>query len=381
MKKSFSVLVMVFILYFVVLAVGPASAQVPTSTPHPSSTPKNTLTPTPTIDCPPGLPEGWGTYTPSPLWMLECEPCLNALTPTSTGLPSVTPTHSGTGTPYPTFTPTGTVTPTATPQLDLISLNGSPFFDLIPINWVSVQTIGDNTFTCQDMGNYIYCAGVITVYDPDPSQDDWLRVHVPITAPETTPIYSSINLFGSMGWGNSLWASNDTYAGNGYARLYGNLTSYNPFMYPNNFFTMPFSGDPNGLSNMILVLQHLGSAGNVWNGTFTYEWYISPYPNLITPTPTTTPTVTPTIVNDLSCGSVSTFDTGFDFELFIPDGEANCSMGWDEFGFLEYTVPAVQICLQPVQFGVIRMYGQDYEVGIYGLVGAVAFLYRFLKTI
>jgi len=96
---------------------------------------------------------------------------------------------------------------------------------------------------------------------------------------------------------------------------------------------------------------------------------------------TATPTSVPATAFAGMCGTVAPFDSGFGFDLFVNDGDPNCNIGWNEFGFLEYTVPAVQICLQPVDIGVIRLFAEDYEMGVYALVAGAAFFWRFWRTI
>ena len=81
------------------------------------------------------------------------------------------------------------------------------------------------------------------------------------------------------------------------------------------------------------------------------------------------------------CASVSPLDSGFGWDLFVDDGSPNCDMGWDAFDVLDYHVPTVQICLQPVRFGVIKLFSQSYEVGIFALAVAAAFFWRFWRTI
>jgi len=93
-----------------------------------------------------------------------------------------------------------------------------------------------------------------------------------------------------------------------------------------------------------------------------------------TPGPPGTPVVS-------YCASVSPLDSGFGWDLFVDDGSPNCDMGWDAFDVLDYHVPTVQICLQPVRFGVIKLFSQSYEVGIFALAVAAAFFWRFWRTI
>jgi hypothetical protein len=119
-----------------------------------------------------------------------------------------------------------------------------------------------------------------------------------------------------------------------------------------------------------------------WSGFYIYDGadiYISSLPVVLGGT--ATPVPTQAVFDTGFCASVSPVVDGFGFDLFIPDGEPNCSMGWDEFGVGDYTIPAAQICLQPSQFGVIRLFGSDYEIGIYALAAAAAFYWRYFRTV
>jgi hypothetical protein len=117
------------------------------------------------------------------------------------------------------------------------------------------------------------------------------------------------------------------------------------------------------------------------DGQATY--YLSIYPIDQPPVIETTPTPSP--FEGLYCSTVNgagqDLDLGFGFDLFVEDGALNCNVGWEEFGFLDYTIPAVQICLQPVQFGVVEMWGEEFEMGLLGLVILVAFAWRYLRTV
>jgi hypothetical protein len=362
--------------------------------PSPSPTPFD-------ASCPVGTPAGWGTYTPSPLWSVECGACAVIVTPTLTLTPSPVPTWSGIGTPpatgtgTPLATVTGTPLVTATPFLDNISLFSSPSFQLWPMNWTSVETITGNSFSCSDNGDYIHCSGVISLDDPVDNQDDFFVITLPLLVPASSNVYSKINLYGSMGWDNSWWGSNDSYALVGYSRLYSgtdvsfhpasftSVNSYNPIMYSSRYMLAHNVGDSDGMVPMYLRLGHLGSAGHTWSGSFTYDWTISLVPDFLTPTPSLiTPTPTSLPVFDTGyCSSIAPPLSDFGFDLFVPDGEPYCELGWEAFEAGTVTMPKVKICFQPSAFGVITMFSYDYEVGTLGLAIAAAFIWRFMRTV
>lgn len=318
------------------------------------------------FECPVGTPAGWGTYTPSPLWYLECEYCV--WTPTSTALPpTITPTHDGTGTPYPTSTIT--VTP---------SITGTP--------------TGEGMHCIDLVGSYSCWTGSIDTYDYDFSTafgnatyDELFVVAVPETYSSVT-FYYSYDITFTWSGAHSLYAPSPLHEV--WARNEGE---------PNwaKFLNNPLSGCVAGVSGSChfeyegqhtFTLQPgktLEFAVSINNQNVAYpagvtvlsgNAYVSVV-GFVTPTPQVTP------AGYGFCQTVAPIDPAFGFELFVPDGPANCDMGWDEFGVGDYTIPAVQICFQPSQFGVIRLFGKDYEVGIYGLAAAAAFLWRYFRTV
>jgi len=96
------------------------------------------------FSCPSGQPGGYGTVTPDPYWVINCQQCVTPLveTPTpynGTGTPEITGTPPTTETPVPTGTPqegitltlvladfTNTSSPYVTQTGDLICVNDSP---------------------------------------------------------------------------------------------------------------------------------------------------------------------------------------------------------------------------------------------------------------
>jgi len=113
------------------------------------------------------------------------------------------------------------------------------------------------------------------------------------------------------------------------------------------------------------------------------EWWISPVPFICDPT---IPIPEP---EDPIGGYCSTLMPsggmfgGFGFDLFQPDPnyQTNCDIGWEEFGFDTYTVPAVEICFQPTVFGVVKLFNVDFPVGTFGLVVAAAAIWRYFTKI
>lgn len=325
------------------------------------------------FECPVGTPAGWGTYTPSPLWYLECEYCV--WTPTSTALPpTITPTHDGTGTPYPTATVTLTPAVTSTPS------NGS--------------------FTCLGLHGADCFSGAVSTYEHEFEEGfgnngffGAMGIHVlSIPASETLIIYYNFDVLAT-------WTgAHENYSPIIQTRMwaYDPVTSWGGYIY-DDWFTGCLPG-------VAGTCHHTSSGSVTFTNVSNYNeqgfdfWFDFRNPNVswgsgntniagslrlsldgFPSTPTPTSQLTPAGYG--FCQTVAPIDPAFGFELFVPDGPANCDMGWDEFGVGDYTIPAVQICFQPSQFGVIRLFGKDYEVGIYGLAAAAAFLWRYFRTV
>lgn len=311
------------------------------------------------FECPVGTPAGWGTYTPSPLWYLECEYCV--WTPTSTALPpTITPTHDGTGTPYPTATVTTTPVYTPTPEANPIRFNpdelshgvtnGVSVIDVVSPSLLHISYTGDWNPYISDITISI----VDTLLRPEAFSYDlyyyvtFAGTHDPWNAPMQcfNAWYAPMNCSAPAGGVVTGVFHEDEFWG-----ATGSVAFFGTYFDPNSWGSRSF---------------------DAWLSLH------APYePSSSTPTPTVT--VTPAGYG--FCNTVAPVDPAFGFDLFVPDGEPNCDMGWDEFGVGDYTIPAVQICFQPSQFGVIRLFGKDYEVGIYGLAAAAAFLWRYFRTV
>jgi hypothetical protein len=364
-----------------------AVAQVPTPSATfipPSSTPTSGF-----FDCPVGTPLGWGTYTPSAGWILECGDCASITTPTATGIPStpnptqyavqtqqaicqtavvgggVTPEGCG-NFPTPTITPTSIIT--VTPNATQMACGG------FTISFVS-QSAGifpsSGSLICSPEGSNVRCQGTLTQTDQHDTTDQMMTMFFSstgLTAGQTLDISGVFSISSVYGVYPTLPI---------FFTGFGFFGSGSPNPRPSNWSLTLGSPSPNGEFN--IAMYGGGIAGTVI--TYTVDILFSrsvTCSNL--PTPTPSPSATPFI--DVGyCSSVAPTISEFGFDLFVPDGEPNCDMGWDEFGVGEYTVPAVQICFQPSQFGVIRLFGKDYEVGVYGLAAAAAFLWRYFRTV
>lgn len=319
---------------------------VPTATFIPPS-----LTPTPfDPGCPPGTPSGWGTYTPSPLWLLECEHCFWTATPTG-----ITPTVTGTP---PTATPTQP-TPTNTPSV----LPGG----------LSCGSITDGSCTVYDGGSRVSL--------------------VSLSIRNTASVWASWNMDSSL-VGKSVWVNTYLYG------AWDNTCGYDDrppswSWYLNGSsarFTPTYNPIDLGISASMTVNRLDEISVTAMGEGFSFLQMVSGWPcsynthsgivDVYTYNPAVvTPTPSPTPFGPAYCGSVSPYDNGFGWDLFEEDGPPNCDLGWEEFSFLEYTIPPVEICLQPVKFGVVKLFGTEYEVGIFGLAIAAAFFWRFWRTI
>lgn len=317
--------------------------------------------------CPIGTPAGWGTYTPSPLWGLECGACASIQgtgTPTQTvtpwigtGTPPVgcTPFPSGTGTPSAgcsmTVTPVPTIqpsaVPTASPNWTWDIPAGASFNRAVSNGGLTLHVWGSGSFgNIVEIRLYLHSIKYTTVALPS----------------EIVPIYFSIAMLPSRGW----WS----------------FTNFQGTRY------YPSGGIISGFQNISLSRQ-LPSEFQTWaadGGTyssFDAWWNIgSPVQIEGTSTPTVAPSPTATPYFDGGyCSTIAPPLSDFGFDLFVPSGVANCSLGWEAFTAGTIEVPAVKICFQPSEFGVIKLFGSDYEIGIIALAAAAAFIWRFMRTV
>lgn len=396
-KRLFSFLVACFIVGVLLLppavAVGASVLSTVTATfipPSPSPTPINKT-------CPVGTPSGWGTYTPSPLWAIECGQCdavagtaTPTVTPTlwlGTGTPPVgcTPIPAGTGTPSPScgFAPTATASPSPSPTPSN-SCGGSISVTNISLPAInSVTTLISNSLVCEIInGTSVWCHGQIVYRDNHATSDmGWQGVQVSISPlPNTKTVYIRNKNWSAGGLTLSMYSG----AHSGSATIGGGTGAG----------TCDGIGDiggqdrnnvcgsgSGGITTLILAVVSTGASGNISTNNIDSTFSLSQdLACLVTPMVSPSPSPTP-YVNSGYCSSIAPPLDDFSFDLFKNDGAVNCDMGWDGFTVGETEFPSVQICFQPVQFGVIKMFGQEYELGVIALAVATAFIWRFMRTV
>jgi hypothetical protein len=357
-----------FIIGFVTMPVSAEVLRQITITPSPTFIPPSITPTTYSYACPVGTPLGWGTYTPSPLWQTTCGACASlptsTIVPTSTIIPltgtamALTATSTITPSPSPTVTPTRTATPVS-----------SFYFGNLEVTWNNPSGEGNYSCTSNPVStgqSSITCSGNLKYTDASTSAG--------------YATYFGFKFRGDANTGSipATYYYSISYTGNGVHNYCDNENSFNMST------TIPCSsGTLTGATNTTYFLGvrsdsfSTNSFTGVVGGPFSIT--VQSYPlEAATATPTLTPTTIPYI--STYCSSVAPQFDDFGFDLFQPEGEPNCAIGWDEFGVGDYTMPAAQICLQPSKFGVIRLFAIDYEVGVYGLVAAAAFFYRFFRT-
>jgi len=173
MKRYIFLIPVFFFIGF--LGLSPAGAMAVKSIQQATITATNTfIPPTPTATlainstCPQGTPAGWGTYTPSPLWLLECGNCQSVVgtgTPTSTATPLYSPTPliwytTTSGTPYlvASVTPTQTATPAGLPVHNVVMSCTAPN---TATAGGSASLVYPNNYACQyTFTNYRMANGV-----------------------------------------------------------------------------------------------------------------------------------------------------------------------------------------------------------------------------
>jgi len=313
-------------------------------------------------------PAGWGTYTPSPGWNVDCRQCVLTLMPIPTQSeatvippvcvpgPTVPPGCGGAAcppTPVPcpgdvTPTPTGgTVTPTPSPST------------LEIVNAVSCDDHYDTStcsFTCSAVDGVVTCSGSSYVVGNNGQEVIDYYANVKNTSSSPADVYVQLT-----SGGGCFYHSWQTAPGGywGAAPLVDRFTISG---------VAPGAGTVNHFFSHLTYCQSASSSIQVIFSTKGYPGN--------EPTPTPAPTALPS-----ACYSIIPPPPPFDWDIFIPDGPPVCDLGWSEIPLGEDNVlPAFELCIQPVLFGVITLFGADFELGPIAIAAAVAFFYRFLRT-
>lgn len=338
-----------------------------TGTPPPlTGTVSPTVTSTLDPSCPGGTPVGWGTFTPSPLWLLECGDCFAP----GTSTPTVTATFDATSYPTQFFE-------TATSQY----LTGTPTFTPTPLGICSSLP---SVLIGTSASNFIYNnTHLVTGLNYNHFILD----------------YQSYHTFGAVGnrisaSGNFIvrclsysWASDDPYWGGGGKSTCGDFNAgwFVTAMYT-DFGSCTLAGSDfycSASSNGYFQIDIMESGyGYPHKTTVSADLIVSTTPNCantVTPSP---PTATPgaSYCAVVPC-AVDDPGMGFGFDLFTSTGEKDCSMGWDAFQVASYSVPKVTICFQPVEVGTVTLFGYSFNLGYIALALAAGFLWRFFRTV
>jgi hypothetical protein len=321
--------------------------------PSPSPTPFD-------VSCPVGTPAGWGTYTPSPLWSVECGACAVIVTPTSTMTASPVPTWSGTGTPPATASPTAspTVSPTASP---------------IPEGGMGCIQDANSICTSLDGGKHLH-------WEWDLYNNDY---HPAVVLRYALPSYSWLGRTGRLIVNGQVSILDDSNILNNYEKKYryfsNGISEQWYVIVSGNTYDISIDTPATFLGTYYLTVavqfyNEYADYASTKGFADLYAPYVSP--------PVSTPTPTPLPPFDIGyCSSIAPPLSDFGFDLFVPDGEPYCELGWEAFKAGSVTMPKVKICFQPSAFGVITLFSYDYEVGTLGLAIAAAFIWRFMRTV
>jgi len=332
----------------------------------------NTTVPTPTsqfgVVCPVGTPIGWGTFTPSALWNLTCSSCLTPTAyPTNTAEPSVTPTYNGTGTPNPTITVTPTLVAVGTLQCNQVTAG----IVCTEIDDYTIEFTGAVDYPPYTGGvgfqYFVTGSGFMNYVRFEVGDNDIVSRHFPTTSEFVITLRErGIAHMNSIGY----------FPSNHHIETDTGVEEVPAGVYDFSFITSGGAQEIYYDVTTDTVNQYFWNA-LVVGGSGSGKLTVSSYP--IGGTPTPSPTATP-YVDETFCGSINDLPS-FGWDLIIEDGPPNCDFGWDEFTVGSYTVPAVQICLQPVQVGVITLFGVVYEMGVFFLAAGAAFFWRFFRTV
>jgi len=350
-----------------VIDVGIAKAEEPTPTPSPDWQPlfpTNTPAPTENYQCPEGNPYGWGTVTPDPYWWINCANCI---TPGSQ-------TQGAESTPDLTSTPT--------PDTGEIHVKAFGYQPMMPLN---CGLYGDPP------AQHCLAEWYLTIPEADNGQEivGWLWGGVDPNWNNASYHYS--------------WAVSGLYKQGGsdidYETSYWGHTTYDPFQ-----ITV---GD---IRNLIPWLGHIREEiGAYWEppvngmdgGTYLMhywfpgyavggeDWYLFMFytGTELGAVPTPTPIAG-------YCGSVQGGGGQGELESWLPQilvAEGSCTqiLGWTIDlsvlnwlpgleGITEVSLPGFHLCVNPIQFGEVQLFGVGIDLDLIAFLGAGLVILRIL---
>lgn len=348
-------------------------------TPIPYSSPTASPTASPTMDfsCPGSLsPEGYGVVTPSAFWLLNCGHCL----PTGTAEPSVTPRPSATVSgPDLQLTANSwlTASPTASQVVPTATLEVLPTIAATPI-----PPLGNFRVWVDNSGASPFDqSSVSCVFHGADGHTTTINLLSGVQREVVYPAYGECHITAVSHGGWWGWEAITIY----FRDLPQGWTAsgiVHNWQFSQGYYDVPVFGTRDE-QNASFTVQVDGANQDPRTVTLdlAFEILASAQPE---PSPTPSPTPGPASYGGYCSGINQHSYDDFGFDLFQDDGPPNCDMGWvsRDFGTGEdtYHLPGVRICLQPSRFGVIRLFGENYEMGTIAIVMAVALAYRFIRT-
>ncbi len=351
--------------------VGIAKAEEPTPTPSPDWQPlfpTNTPAPTENYQCPDGNPDGYGTITPDPYWWINCANCITPGSPTQGA----------------TSTLDLTSTPTPTPDPGELHVKAFGYQPMTPLN-------------CGYFGNppaqHCLAEWYLTIPEADNGQEIVGRLWGGISGRwNNVDIYYTWNV-------SNLWDPGGAYL-NFDSTYWGYLEYDNSEMDPNEVRGLiPWLGtirtaalaewaDPiNGMDGGTYLMHYWFPANTVG----AEDWYLFMFykGTELGAVPTPSPIAG-------YCGSVAGEGggQGQDLDSWLPQilvAEGTCIqvLGWTIDlsvlnwlpgleGITDVTLPGFHLCVNPIQFGEVQLFGVGIDLDLIAFLGAGLVILRIL---
>ena len=371
------------------LPVSPVEAQTPTDTPAPVTAtatghplwPSMTPEPTQNYTCPGSQPIGWGTVTPDPYWLLNCQVC-------------VTPQVQVTETPYPVSTYMIPLTQTAQAITTLTPATSTVTVTPAATSIAGTPTPGNPLLVCDSPGCVeLSDTSIMQHFVGEVLVSTHPQVVVTMNYHRTSSAWASLYVYY---WVTHAELQNTTTVGKNVADYYRTTSNVN--LHNNQF---PVTGISAGMTKDATFDYSVVTASTNWMGTiftgiqldgaigviyrYDMDIYVSTVPmdfGLLTVTHTPVFTATPYS----NCGVVDPDpDTGGDGDFEIPDpwiGGTTCPIDFGGvdiplygiFGLADFHLPGLRVCFTEITFGTLVYYGVAVDVDYLAYILAAAAL-------
>lgn len=391
----------IFLLTFLpVFGISNAHAQDSTATPTLAATPTPTnhplfvdptLVPTGNYQCNGLQPAGWMTVTPDPYWLMQCSLCVTPVSSYDWGVNPI-------GTPVPTtFVTTPTLTPTVNPIWSTV-------YGYIVVNSVNVLNpwAADTivSYARTERNNYI---GMYFNTNPDGqvySGDRYTLNIASVVNAHSDPAnagygtkYIKLVLGDGCQYGDVVYQfvsgslAGQTFLGGQTLILYQSAQDTTTDLFFQDVVNVTVNGACGNGVDVEYQYQYLNHWGGSRNFSVSSEWNLGEF--------ITAPTPTPVPVTD--CSTVQAVGGGGDLgdEFSLPEiglGWGRCLTlgGWD-IGLAwaqqfipslptSWTVPGVEICLVPIEFGSLNIFGLSVDLDLIAAVMAGVLLIRIIRN-